>query len=105
MTPPRISSYKEFRPYYLWERAKPGTRAIRLFGKVLAALSLVAGLTTSHPSLIILSLFAGYGPAWSGHFFIEKNRPATFTYPLWSAGLRLSHGVRLALGPPWRRTG
>jgi len=28
--------------------------------------------------------FIGYGFAWVGHFVFEKNKPATFTYPVYS---------------------
>lgn len=30
---------------------------------------------------MIPGLINGYAFAWIGHFFIEKNRPATFQYP------------------------
>jgi hypothetical protein len=32
----------------------------------------------------IIMPICGYGFAWIGHFFFEKNKPASFKHPLWS---------------------
>ncbi len=79
-----IETYKDFWPYYLREHAKPQTRAIHYAGTALATGSLLALAATGNWMFGVLALLGGYGFAWFGHFFVEKNRPATFTYPLWS---------------------
>ncbi len=80
-----ITRYADFWPYYLREHAKPQTRALHYAGTALTFVALAAGIVWSAWWLLAIPL-AGYGFAWGAHFGVEKNRPATFTYPLWSLG-------------------
>ena len=79
MTEPQ--SFEEFWPYYVGEHSKPITRNLHFFGTHLGLLNLVAAIAFLQPLYILSGLVCGYGFAWIGHFFLEKNRPATFTYP------------------------
>ena len=77
----RISSYEEFGPLRL--AAHEAIHARWPFAGTTAVLGLAAGVAAS-PWWLVAAPFLGYGPAWIGHFLLERNRPATFTYPLWS---------------------
>jgi hypothetical protein len=79
----RIPKYDEFWLYYLREHSRPASRALHYLGTVCSMGAIVAGAIVS-PWWLLAAPVLGYGPAWIGHFVIEKNRPATFRYPLWS---------------------
>ena len=80
----RFRTYEEFWPFYLREHAKPATRVVHYVGTIASAALLVGAIATQNWWWLVGVPLFGYGPAWFGHFFIEKNRPATFRYPLWS---------------------
>jgi hypothetical protein len=79
-----IKTYSDFWPFYLAEHSKPSTRALHYFGTTLVFVALAAAIWTGNWWLLLLMPVAGYLFAWIGHFFVERNRPATFTYPFWS---------------------
>ena len=77
-------SFTEFWPHYLSEHSKSPTRLLHLIGTFLALITIVWLVGSGRWWLFPLALVPGYGLAWIAHFFIEKNKPATFRYPLWS---------------------
>ena len=81
---PAPDSFAAFWPFYLREHSKARTRALHYAGtSLVVAIALFAALTGRWWWLLALPI-AGYGFAWLAHFKVEKNRPATFTYPAWS---------------------
>ena len=78
------ASFESFWPYYLREHARPATRYWHYAGSTLAIVVLLAALLTQNWWALLTVPLAGYAFAWFSHAFVERNRPATFTYPLWS---------------------
>ncbi|MDP2227113.1 MAG: DUF962 domain-containing protein [Moraxellaceae bacterium] len=79
-----FSSFREFYPYYLSEHADRTCRRLHFAGTSLVLVMLATAVLTGLWALLWLLPIAGYGFAWTGHFFFEKNRPATFQYPFYS---------------------
>lgn len=80
----RFRRFADFYPFYLREHADRRNRRLHFIGSTLVLLCVWQLLATGHPVWLLNGLLCGYGFAWVGHFFFEKNRPATFTYPLYS---------------------
>jgi hypothetical protein len=81
---PVFASFAEFWPFYLSEHSNRTNRVLHFVGSTLGLVQIVIGAFTGHLLLVGAGIATGYGFAWFGHFVIERNRPASFRYPLWS---------------------
>ena len=79
----KYRSFDQFWPFYVREHSKKLTRVLHFTG-TLGAIGCIAGSIVISPFLALCAPVVGYGFAWIAHFFVENNRPATFSYPLWS---------------------
>lgn len=77
-------SFSEFYPFYLSQHANLVCRRLHFLGSFLVLTVIAYALLSGKWLWFAAVPLLGYGFAWVGHFFFEKNRPATFTYPLYS---------------------
>ena len=84
MSEEKIKTYAEFWDFYVAEHSQPLTRLFHFIGTSLGLVLLVWILRTGNFWYLPLCFATGYAFAWFSHFVIEKNKPATFKYPLWS---------------------
>jgi len=80
----RFHSFAEFYPFYLSEHRHPTCRRLHFVGTLLVIACIALAVVTVNFWWLAAAPLCGYGFAWFGHFFFERNRPATFTHPLYS---------------------
>lgn len=83
-TEKKYKTFRDFYPFYLSEHQNPTSRRLHFVGTGLVFAILLASVLFHKPIWLLLIPVVGYGFAWVGHFFFEKNKPATFQYPLYS---------------------
>lgn len=98
MSERRIETYEEFWPFYVREHSDPTNRKLHFAGTTGTILLALAALLRRKPVHLLHAAVSGYGGAWIGHFFFQKNKPATFKYPLWSLVSDFRMYGKIALG-------
>jgi hypothetical protein len=82
--PLKFCSYDDFFAFYLEQHRDAGNRRLHAIGTLLGLMVAITAFVTHHPWFALLWIPLGYGFAWTGHFLLEKNTPATFGHPVWS---------------------
>ncbi|HEX2910634.1 MAG TPA: DUF962 domain-containing protein [Chloroflexia bacterium] len=82
MSNQKYETLAEFWPFYVREHQNPANRWMHFIGTSSLFVWLLVAIIRRNPKLLVMVVVSPYTYAWLGHFLIEKNRPATFKYPL-----------------------
>jgi len=78
-----IRTFADFWPFYVRAHSRSTTRLLHAIGSLLALAAIAAGIFVN-PWFFLAAPVIGYAFAWSAHFFVEHNKPATFGHPFFS---------------------
>ena len=98
----RYDSIEDFWPVYISEHSKPLTRWLHFIGTTNMAIWLIALAVKRRPILLLPAIITSYAFAWTGHFIVERNRPATFRHPMLASLGDLLMYARMWRGELWR---
>lgn len=73
---------QKFYDFYLDEHRNMACRRLHFAGSSFGLLGLATSIKNRSPKPLFKGIAAGYACAWVGHFFFEKNKPASFKSPL-----------------------
>ncbi|KAL4433320.1 hypothetical protein ABPG74_017424 [Tetrahymena malaccensis] len=79
-----FKNFQEFYPFYLSEHSNITNRRLHYIGTTLSILLQLIIIFLGHYQFIPFVFLSGYIFPWIGHFFFEKNKPASFKYPVLS---------------------
>ncbi|KAI8646567.1 hypothetical protein BD408DRAFT_409883 [Parasitella parasitica] len=79
-----FKSMEAFYPFYLGEHCNKANRRLHIIGTTITFILTLFAIKRREPKLLLIGIIQGYAWAWVGHFLFEKNKPATFRYPVWS---------------------
>ena len=76
------SDKPSFYDFYLDEHQNMACRRLHFAGSSFGLIGLAKSVKNRSAKPLLKGIAAGYACAWVGHFFFEKNKPASFKFPL-----------------------
>lgn len=78
----KFRSLNAYWPHYVREHSHPLTRWLHFAGTNNLIGWLLLAAVRRDPKFVVVGVATSYAFAWVGHFFVERNIPATFHHPV-----------------------